>query len=182
MRPLNKAWLFVFGYAIMLEKWHDSEKVSSKQNWLIDKVIGASHGYQDDGPRPTAPFFLRPTLAWGPLLGSLGFLWLIFCAGHLWLGARLLGSLDYSFVFRLGVFVFLFLFSASTSWIPRLWYENIILAGLEFRIPRSPHSEALLKNTPSGVNVCVEMIPSFKEGRGDYFCKGVLLACPPSQV
>ena len=39
---------------------------------MIDKVIGASHGYQDDGPRPTA-LFLRPTLAWGPLLGSLGF-------------------------------------------------------------------------------------------------------------
>ena len=35
--------------------------------------IGALHGYQDDGPRPTAPLFLRPNVAWGPLLGALGF-------------------------------------------------------------------------------------------------------------
>ena len=155
--------------------------VRNKTDWLI-KLLGHRMGTRMTGLAPRPPFFLRPTLAWGPLLGSLGFLWMIFCAGHLWLGARLLGSLDYSFVFRLGVFVFLFLFSVSTSWIPRLWYENIILAGLEFRIPRSPHSEAFFNTTPSGVNVCVEMIPSFKEGRGDYFCKGVPLACPPSQV
>ena len=114
---------------------------------------------------------------------------MFYCAGHLWLGARLLGSLVYFFALWF-LFSFLFsFFSMSASWIPPLRYENIlhllyrilILAGLEFRIPRSPHSEALLKNTPSGVNVCVEMIPSFKE-RGDYFCKGVPLACPPSQV
>ena len=64
-----------------------------------------------------------------------------------------------------------------------LLYRILILAGLEFRIPRSPHSEALIKTTPSGVHDCVEMVSSCKVGfgsaRGDYFYKGVLLACPP---
>ena len=78
---------------------------------LIEKVIGASHGYQDDGPRPTAPFFLRPTVAWGPLLGALGFPLMIskVLLRRPSLAWGPLAGLSRLF-FRFGVFVFLFVF------------------------------------------------------------------------
>ena len=101
---------------------------------LNDKVIGASHGYQDDGPRPTAPFFSGQLWLgahfWALSVFLKGFL-IFFCAGHLWLGARLLGSLVYFFVLEF-LFSFLFsFFSVSASWIPPLGYENILNYSIE---------------------------------------------------
>ena len=68
------------------------------------------NGYQDDGPRPTA-LFLRPTLAWGPLLGSLGFPFKIsqVLLRRPSLAWGPLAGLSRLF-FRFGVFVFLFVF------------------------------------------------------------------------
>ena len=78
---------------------------------MNDKVIGASHGYQDEGPRPTAPFFIRPTLAWSPLPGSLDFLYKIsqILLRRPSLAWGPLAGLSRLF-FRLVVFVFLFVF------------------------------------------------------------------------
>ena len=152
--------------------------VRNKTVWLI-KLLGHRMGTRMTGLAPRPPFFLRPTLAWGPLLGSLGFLWLIFCAGHLWLGARLLGSLDYSLVFRLGVFVFLFLFSVSTSWLPRLWYEYIILAGLEFRIPRKSSLWGILQTYSFGSERLCGNDPLFQGRKGGLFLQGRSTSLPP---
>ena len=111
-----------------------------------------------------------------------------FCAGHLWLGARLLGSLVYFFVL---VFLFSFLFSffsVSASWIPPLGYEIILFYSIEsfFWQVRNPYSAktSLWGSTQHysfGSERLCENDPLF-QGRGDYFCKGVLLVCPPSQV
>ena len=155
--------------------------VRNKTDWLI-KLLGHRMGTRMTGLAPRPPFFSQANFGLGPTSGLSRFSLNDFLRRPSLAWSPLAGLSRLFFCFSFRCFCFLFSYSVSTSWIPRLWYENIILAGLEFRIPRSPHSEAFFKTTPSGVNVCVEMIPSFKEGRGDYFCKGVPLACPPSQV
>ena len=82
------------------------------------KLLGHRMGTRMMGLAPR-PLFLRPSVAWGPLPGSLGFPLKIsqFLLRRPSLAWGPLAGLSRLF-FRLGVFVFLFLFSVSASWIP----------------------------------------------------------------
>ena len=90
------------------------------------------------------------------------------------------------------LFSFLFsFFSVSASWIPRLWYENILNYSIEskfWQVWNSVFREVLTLRHCTNLLLWEWMTvwkwsPLAKwdcgKARGDYFCKGVLLVCPP---
>ena len=155
-----------------------------EQIWMI-KLLGHRMGTRMMGLAPR-PLFLRPSVAWGPLPGSLGFPqkishFLLRRPSLAW--GPLAGLSRLFFIFSFGCFLFsFFLFSVSASWIPLVWYENILnmllfLAGQDSVFRVHPYRDPLiLKTTPSGGNDCVEMIPPFKEGTKGWKKRGIIFA------
>ena len=158
--------------------WHDMTAKKFVRTNLNDKVIGASHGYQDDGPRPTAPFsqanfglgptsglsrfslndFLRrPSLAWSPLAG--------------------LSRLFFCFSFRCFCFPFSFFCVYILDTPLMIWEYNFGRSG----IPYSAKSSlwGILQHYSFGSERLCGNDPLFQGRKGGLFLQGRSTSLPP---